>query len=46
MYIYSSAILDKLYQEAEGKNGYKKSFITRPASVRVRSASAAIDLVP
>ena len=46
MHIYSSAILIKTYQEAEGKNGYKKSVITSPSSVRVMLASAAIVLVP
>jgi hypothetical protein len=45
MHIYSSAILTKSYQEAEGKNGYKKSVITSPASMRVMSASAAIVLI-
>jgi hypothetical protein len=43
MHIYSSAIL---IRELRGKSGYKKSVITRAASVRVRSASAAIVLVP
>jgi hypothetical protein len=46
MHIYSSAILNKSYQEAERKNEYEKSVITSPASVRVTSASAAIVLVP
>jgi hypothetical protein len=27
MHIYTSAILIKSYQEAEGKNGYKKSIL-------------------
>ena len=46
MHIYSLANLNKSYQEAEGKTGYKKMGITSPASVRVMSASAAIVLVP
>ena len=40
------AILIKSYQEAEGRNGYKRSIITSPASVRVTSVSVAIVLVP
>jgi hypothetical protein len=46
MHIFSSAILNKLYQEAEGKNGYKKSTIPCPATARVTPASAAFVLVP
>ena len=39
MLIYASVILNKSYQEAEGKNGYKKSII-------IISDSAAIVLIP
>ena len=46
MGVYSSSVLIKLYQEAEGKHAYKRSIITSPVSVRVMSASAAIVLVP
>ena len=46
MLIYASVILNKSYQEAEGKNGYKKSIIIIPALVRVISDSAAITLIP
>ena len=46
MLIYASVILNKSYQEAEGKNGYKKSIIIIPALVRVISDSAAIVLIP
>jgi hypothetical protein len=47
MHIYSSATLNKSYQEAWGKKtGFKKSIITSPASVQVMSASTAIVFVP
>jgi hypothetical protein len=40
MHAYSSEIFIKSYQEAEGKNGYKKLITSNPASVRVTSANA------
>jgi hypothetical protein len=46
MYIHTSAILKKSYQEAKGKSEHKKSIITNLASVRVKSATAAIVLAP
>lgn len=46
LHIYSSAIFNKSYQEAKGKNAYKKSILTSPASVRATSANAATVLVP